>query len=429
VETDIGDGQVRLFVAGISLLLTAAAPTLAQPTGNPPTAESLEQLVGDARAARVKGDVPNWIRLATKVLTLTPDHPDILISVARAHAAGGDKSQSLVALGDAVRRGAAFDPTRYTEFKSFEGDAQFGALVAGAKQNLLAVGKTTRFANLPESESEGIAYDPVSKRFFAGTGKGELLAIDQAGKVSTFASGGGLRQILGIKVDAARRLVWLVTGRYPEPDAPPDGGTGGIRAYNLDSGAIVTTIEVDERPVLHGFNDLALAENGTVYVTDTERNSVYKLVPGGKTLELVLQDSRMSFPNGIVLTPDQRTLYVTHVEGISAIDVATASRRLLQVPVDASVNSIDGLLLHNGQLYGVQNSPYLDRILGIALSPDGTSVQRVWTVSSHTPAGLSHTTAAIAGDHLYMVGGTPKPDIYGGANPTKPDNGIWRVPL
>jgi len=137
----------------------------------------------------------------------------------------------------------------------------------------------------------------------------------------------------------------------------------------------------------------------------------------------------MSFPNGIVLTPDQRTLYVTHVEGISAIDLKSGSRRLLPVPADASVNSIDGLLLHKGQLYAVQNSPYLDRIVGIALSPYGMSVERVWIVSSHQPTGLSHTTAAVAGDHLYMVGGTPQPDVYGGTNPAKPDSGIWRVPL
>ena len=410
-------------------LVCSSAIATAEPLDTAPTTETLAHLVEEARAARVKGDVPNWVRLGTKVLTLTPDHPDILISVARAHAAAGNKAESLAILGDAVRRGAGLDPARFAEFKSFAGDDQFTAIAAGAKQNLAPIAKATAFAKLPEGESEGIAFDPVSKRFFAGTGNGKLLAINQEGKVSTFASGGGLRQILGIKVDAARRLVWLVTGRYPEADAPADGGTGGIRAYNLDSGAIVTTIEVDERPILHGFNDLALAEDGTVYVTDTNRNSVYKLAPGSKTLELLLQDSRMTFPNGIVLTPDQRTLYIAHVEGISAIDVGTGSRKLLNVPADASANSIDGLLLHKGQLYGVQNSPYLDRIVGIALSPDGTSVQRIWTVSSHTPMGLSHTTAAIAGDHLYMIGGTPQPDVYGGTNLAKPDSGIWRVPL
>lgn len=410
-------------------LLCSSAIAAAQPAENTPPAETLEQLVTDARAARVKGDIPNWVRLGTKVLALTPDHPDILISVARAHAAAGSKDKSLVMLGDAVRRGASLDPARFAEFKSLAGDSRFDALTVRAKQNLKPVAKATAFAKLPEGESEGIAFDPVSKRFFAGTGDGKLFAINQAGEVSTFASGGGLRQILGIKVDAARRLLWLVTGRYPEPDAPADGGTGGIRAYNLDSGAIVTTAEVDERPILHGFNDIALADDGTVYVTDTNMHSVYMLRPGGKTLELLRQDSRMTFPNGIVLTPDQRTLYVAHVEGISAIDVGTRSRNLLPVPPDFSVNSIDGLLLHEGKLFGVQNSPYMNRTIAIALSSDGRSIDRVWTLNSHTPRGLNQTTAAIAGDHLYIIGGTPQPDIYGGTNSAKPDSGIWRVPL
>ena len=227
-------------------------------------------------------------------------------------------------------------------------------------KTLLPSPRQQRSRNCPGGESEGIAFDPVSRRFFAGTGNGELLAINEAGQVSTFTSGNGLRQILGIKVDPDRRLLWLVTGRYPDPDAPADAGTGGIRAYNLDSGAIVTTVEVDERPILHGYNDLALARNGTVFLTDTNTNSIYKLVPGGKVLELLLQDNRMTFPNGVVLTPDQRTLYVAHVEGISAVDVETGSRKLLRAPDNASVNSIDGLLLHNGQLFGVQNSPYLE---------------------------------------------------------------------
>jgi hypothetical protein len=93
------------------------------------------------------------------------------------------------------------------------------------------------------------------------------------------------------------------------------------------------------------------------------------------------------------------------------------------------VNSIDGLLLREGKLFAVQNSPYMNRVVGIALAPDGSSVERVWTLSSHTPAGLSHTTAAIAGDHLYLVGGTPQADIYGSTNAAKPDFGIWRLPL
>ena len=422
----------RAFLIPLAAAL-AASPLPAQPAPGPAD-ETLATISASARAARLKGDVPNWLSLATKTLALTPDHPDILVSVARANAAAGQKEASLASLQQAVSRGAGFDPNRFPEFKALAGDPKFETLADGARKNLVPMARATTFADITSHDSEGIAYDPVSRRLFIGSQDGGLAAVEMDGKVTPFASGGGLRQILGIKVDAERRLLWLVSGRYPEPnpgpDAPTDMGTGGLRAYNIDSGKLVTSVELDERPaLLHGFNDIALAADGTAYVTDSNSTAVYKLAPGGKTLELLLRDSKMSFPNGIVIAPDQRTLYVAHTEGISALDIATGSRRLLAVPANGSVNSIDGLLLKDGVFYGVQNSPYMQRIVGASLSADGRSIDKVWTLNSRTPVEYSQTTAAIAGDDLYMVGGTPVADIYGGTNPAKPTRKIWKVPL
>ena len=419
-----------------TIAIAGASLAAAQPAAAPPaSSETLVEVSTKAREARLKGDVPTWLNFVGKTLQLTPDHPDILISIARANAAAGNKAEALDYLGQAARRGAGVDAVRLPEFKSLAGDPAFEAAASAAKRNLVPLAKASDFADLGDRESEGIAYDPVSRRLFAGTQTGELVAVTMEGKVSTFASGGGLRQMLGLKVDAGRRLLWVVNGRYPDitytdANRPPDAGTGGVRAYNIDSGALVTAVEVDERPALvHGFNDMALAADGTVYLTDSNTHAVYRLAPGGRTLELLLRDARMTFPNGIAIAPDQRTLYVAHVEGISALDPATGARTLLPVRADGSVNSIDGLLLQDGVFYGVQNSPYMLRIVGAALAADGRSIERVWTVNSRTPAEYTQTTATIAGNDLYMIGGTPVPDIYGGTNPAKPVRKIWRVPL
>lgn len=421
------------------LLSIAAALFSAQAPASAPakveqatTAETSADLLTKAREARLKRDVPNWLRYATRALALMPDHPDVLVSVARANAAAGNKAQALALLAQAVRRGAGVDPMKFAEFKTLAGDAEFEALAAGGRRNLEPVAKAVTFAELSNGSSEGIAYDPVSRRFFLGTDEGQLLAVTMDGKVTPFGAGTGLRQVLGLKVDAQRRLLWLANGRYPEPgpDAPADMGTGGVRAYNLETGALVVEAELDERPALmHGFNDIALAGDGTVFVTDSNTSAVYKLAPRGKQLELLLRDDAMSFPNGIVLSPDGRTLFVAHAEGISSLDTATRARRLLPLPADGSVHSIDGLLLHRGVFYGVQNSPYMHRIVAAALAPDGRSIDKVWTLNARHPREYLQTTAAIAGDHLYMVGGSPMPDPYGATNPAAPTRKIWRVPL
>jgi hypothetical protein len=422
----------RSTVLSIAAALASAQLLTAQPAQAQKSTSSgtSAELMTKARKARLQGDVPNWLDYGTRTLALVPGHPDILISVARANAAAGNKARALDLLAQAVHRGAGIDPVRFAEFKPFAGDPRFQALAADGRRNLTPVAKAVPFADLPERGSEGIAYDPASRRFFVGTDRGELLAVGMDGKVTTFASGGGLRQVLGIKVDAGRRLLWLANGRYPEPgpDQPPDSGTGGVRAYHLETGALVSAAELDERPALmHGFNDIALAQDGTVYVTDSNTAAVYKQAPGGKQLKLLLRDDGMSFPNGIVISSDGHTLYVAHAEGISALDPATGSRRLLPVPADASVHSIDGLLLRNGVLYGVQNSPYMHRIVGAALARDGRSIDKVWTVNSRTPGEYMQTTAAIAGNDLYMIGGRPMADVYGGTNAAKPISRIWRV--
>ena len=166
---------------------------------------------------------------------------------------------------------------------------------------------------------------------------------------------------------------------------------------------------LDERPVVHGFNDLALAESGDVYVSDSSTNSIYRLPRGECKLEKVLQDPRMSFPNGIVLSPDESRLYVAHIEGLSFIDLQTGHRTALAVPTNTAVNSMDGLTRDGADLIGIQPSPHLARIARIRLSEDGTTVREVVTVSSPPPAGTSQTTGVVVGTHFYSVAGVLDP--------------------
>ncbi len=159
--------------------------------------------------------------------------------------------------------------------------------------------------------------------------------------------------------------------------------------------------------MIHGFNDLALAQNGDVYVTDSAKGSVYRLTGGQKKFELLAHANRFSFPNGLVLSADQRRLYVAHIEGISVVDTRTGQLTRLTVPATAAVNSIDGLAWDQGDLLGIQSSPYLARVIRIHLSPDGLSVKEVSIVSSRTPGGYNQTTGVVTGKDFFVVASVP----------------------
>lgn len=200
-----------------------------------------------------------------------------------------------------------------------------------------------------------------------------------------------------------------MTGVFPDliPAGEPkkDVGTTGLHAYRLDTGKRVRDCGLDERPTLHGFNDMALANDGQVYVSNSPASSIYRLSGSGCQLDRILHDPAISFPNGIALTPDGSRLYVAHVEGISAVDVRTGQRTMLAVPGDAAVNSIDGLVWDGKDLLGIQSNPYLARVVRIRLAEDGLSVRQVTPMSSRPPLGLILTTGVIVSDQLYMVAG------------------------
>ena len=417
------------FTAAIFLALWSTLA--AQTSPPPPAAKTFWDYNVEIRTARLSGDHQTWAAAGGEALKLAPDSPEVLISVSRANAALRRNDEALRMLDAAVRRGAGLEPDRFPEYERIKQEERFLQIAKQAKTNMAPLPRAETFALLP-SAAEGIAYDPVSRRLFAGP-EGEIVQIDEAGKVSPFVSGNGLRQVLGIKVDPERRLLWAVSGRFPDvvpgsTPPPEDIGTGGMHVYHLDSAKRIATYELDERPVLHGLNDIALARDGTVYVTDSTQGAIYRLKAGATQLERWLQDSKLSLLNGLVLSPDDKRLYVAHVEGVSLIDTESRERKLLAPPANVAVTNMDGLAWYNGSLLGVQNSPYFRRIVRIHLADKGTAIDKVTVVNARTP-DYHQTTAAVAGDKLYVVGGSPFPNLYGGPPATEPKPQILEIRL
>lgn len=117
---------------------------------------------------------------------------------------------------------------------------------------------------------------------------------------------------------------------------------------------------------LNSPNDLTGADDGTIYFTDPpygvedenrelDFSGVYRLDPD-RTLTLLTRD--FSRPNGIVLSPDESTLYVNDSDGnvIRAYDVTEeggiANGRLFAEPMGEAPGNTDGMAMDvRGNLY------------------------------------------------------------------------------
>ena len=195
---------------------------------------------------------------------------------------------------------------------------------------------------------EGPAVNGEGVLFFTDLSNGTINAL-RDGTLSIFRSS---------RTNAANGLFFDESGRL----YACEGGSGRVTRTEPD-GQISVLAEAFEGVRFNAPNDLVVARDGSVYFTDpyfgspsTQPQSVkgvYRIAPNGAIVRVV---DNLDCPNGIALSPDQSTLYVTNdnpagVGEIRAWDVATdgmlSNGRILAtaaVVMDGMVVDANGIL-------------------------------------------------------------------------------------
>ncbi|HZV06661.1 MAG TPA: SMP-30/gluconolactonase/LRE family protein [Gemmataceae bacterium] len=158
--------------------------------------------------------------------------------------------------------------------------------------------------------TEGPAADADGNVFFTDQPNDRILKWSTDGKLSTFLSPCGRAN--GLCFDAKGNL-WACADEKNE-------------LWRIDPKGKATVVVKDyQGKLLNGPNDLWIHSKGGVYFTDPfykrdywkrgakeqDREAVYYLDPDHKTLTRVADDLRQ--PNGIIGTPDGKTLYVADI--------------------------------------------------------------------------------------------------------------------
>lgn len=135
--------------------------------------------------------------------------------------------------------------------------------------------------------------DAQGNFYFSDLPKGVLHRVDPAGKVSVFLENGP--KISGLKPGADGRFY-----------AATQGPKKQIIAIAPDSKAITVVLD-DTQP-----NDLVVTKAGRVYFTHTGKGQVIAVDAAGQA---TVAAGGLNAPNGITLSPDERTLAVSEYRG------------------------------------------------------------------------------------------------------------------
>ena len=181
--------------------------------------------------------------------------------------------------------------------------------------------------------------------------------------------------------------------------------TNSILQFELPGGAPAGAFPaVDPQRNLF-LNDLAVAPDGSVYVTDSNHGRLYRRAPD-ESLKLFMELEEANFLNGIAVSDDGRRLYTTHLEGLTWVDLETRESGRMAVAGDFFLGHGDGLVYVDHSLVVVQNMPFLNnRLARFHLDADGTRATGIELLVSGLPEGLIPYTAA-AGDGVLYFNGT-----------------------
>jgi gluconolactonase len=154
---------------------------------------------------------------------------------------------------------------------------------------------------------------------------------------------------------------------------------GGIVRINLNTGQQTVVIDQFDGKRFNSPNDLAVRSDGTIYFSDPDfqapaplpqlKTRLYRLAPGSKQA-IVVDDARQQ-PNGVTLSPDEKTLYLAASDGIFKYAVAADGSTGPAQRFTNAVASGDGMVVDcAGNLYITSKDV-------VVLSPAGQEIARI----------------------------------------------------
>jgi len=223
----------------------------------------------------------------------------------------------------------------------------------------------------------GVAWDQRQGRLYLSTADG--LVLRQRGQTVELVTRFNEAGLFGMAVDAPRQRLWVAAAPTAgEQDLP--GRFRGLVEFDLKTGKIVRRYAA---PAAKGTpSDVAVAGDGTVFVSDATEGAVYVLSPGKAELATLVHPGRMVRPRGMAIGSMGMLYVADQVLGLARVHPRTGEIWRVQ-QAGRGTDGICGLATYGNSLVGVQNEMRPQRIMRFFMGRGGREVRATspWEVA------------------------------------------------
>ena len=180
---------------------------------------------------------------------------------------------------------------------------------------------------------ESAVYDPVSKCYYISNfGDGNIIMIDSTGARTYFKT--GLSKTLGMIM--YQNNLYVATG------------LNMIKGFDISDASLSFELRIDDALFL---NDITCDENGTLYVTDSNADAVYRVNKDLGTYTLLIK-TKSSDPNGIIYDKFNHRLVLCYFRNNASIDQIKLDDSLCSTIIATRLNNLDGITMdESGNFY------------------------------------------------------------------------------
>lgn len=355
-------------------------------------------------AAYQQADYPAMLVAAQKALVARPGFPGALFNLAMAQALGGDAQASLQTLQVLPPKGVDFGADELDVFAALRDLNGWNAYLSDVQSLYEPVGDASVVLNvdIPHFVPEGIAINESGDVFLGSIRTGALLRAAENNR--TVSNGDGHWSVFGMRFHSDGSL-WFASAAVPQLENVGDSeGRSGLFRIEPTSGKITRAAILPQGEAAQVLGDLIIADNNTIYTTDSLSGAVYRYFIEADEFEILVERGELGSPQGLVLDQSGQYLYVAdYIGGLFRVSLEDGDLVKLTVPENVTDYGIDGLYRYGDELIAIQNGIRPHRVVALKLAGDGLSVTGSNTLASNLAEFDEPTLGVVRGDDFYFV--------------------------